>query len=132
MKTYILILLVLSCSSSILHNRYIEKEYYDNGKLKYEIQKFNNKIDGYTKYWNEDGYILNEVNYSNGLLHGEWKEYHLSGNLKYSITYQYGLKDGYELWYYDNGIKQSEVLYKQDIIIADIIRWDENGNLIYK
>ena len=122
----------LSCSSSLFINKSIEKDYYDNGNIKYEIQKNNDKIDGYAKYWNKEGHILNEVNYSNGLLHGEWKEYHVNGNIKYKITYQYGLKNGYEVWYYDNGIKKSEILYSKNKIVTDIIRWDKNGNLIYK
>ena len=42
----------------------------------------NNKLDGVAKYWTEEGYLINEVEYINGLLHGDWKEYYPS---KYDI-----------------------------------------------
>ena len=132
MKIYFVILLFINCGSGIFIKKNIEKEYYVTGELKYEMQKKNNKIDGYTRFWDIDGNIINEVNYSNGILHGEWKEYHINGMIKSQINYEYGLKNGLELWYYDNGIKKSETLYKDDVIIIDIIRWDKDGNLIYK
>ena len=42
---YILILLVLSCGIGTINNRSIEKDYYNNGQIKYEVQKFNDKIE---------------------------------------------------------------------------------------
>ena len=132
MKKYIIVLFFFSCGVGVFNNKDIEKEYYDNGVLKYKTQKLNNKIDGYSKFWDINGNLINEVNYSNGLLHGKWTEYYPNGEVKYLSTYQYGLKNGPEIWYYDNGIKKSEIIYKEDKIDVDIIRWDKNGNLIYK
>ena len=130
---YIIILLLSGCTSiNFFNKKHIEKEYYDNGVLKYKIQKLNNTIDGYAKYWDIEGNLINVVNYSNGVLHGSWEEYYSNGKIKYTLNYQYGLKDGYERWYYNNGFKKSETLYKDNEIIIDIIRWDNNGNLIYK
>ena len=130
---YIIILLLTGCTSiNFFNKKNIEKEYYDNGALKYKIQKLNNTIDGYAKYWDIEGNLINVVNYSNGVLHGSWEEYYSNGKIKYTLNYQYGLKDGYERWYYNNGFKKSETLYKDNEIIIDIIRWDNNGNLIYK
>ena len=130
---YIIILLLTGCTSiNFFNKKNIEKEYYDNGALKYKIQKLNNTIDGYAKYWDIEGNLINVVNYSNGVLHGSWEEFYSNGKIKYTLNYQYGLKDGYERWYYNNGFKKSETLYKDNEIIIDIIRWDNNGNLIYK
>ena len=130
---YIIILLLSGCTSiNFFNKKHIEKEYYGNGAIKYKIQKLNNTIDGYAKYWDDKGNLINIVNYSNGVLHGPWKEYYSNGKIKYTLYYQYGLKDGYERWYHNNGIKKSEAFYKDNKIIIDIIRWDENGNLIYK
>ena len=129
----IILFLFFSCThfnSSI--NRYIEKDYYTNGKIKYKIQKFNDKIDGYAKYWDEYDNIINIVHYSNGILHGEWKEFYSNGNIKFIVNYEYGLKQGKETWNHYNGNKKSEVIYDYGIIISDIIRWDEKGKLIYR
>tara|TARA_B100000959_G_C14556944_1_gene450054 strand:- start:81 stop:476 length:396 start_codon:yes stop_codon:yes gene_type:complete len=129
---YFLYFLIISCSSNTPNNTYIEKDYYPNGQLKYELQKQDGLIDGYAKYWDKNGCLINEVNYSNGVFHGTWKEYYRNGNLKSSIVYSYGLKDGYEYWYYDNGQKKSETLYFKGDIKNSTIRWNMNGELIYK
>ena len=132
---YFILLFILSCSSNFnsnLEKKTLEEEYYENGQLEYQIQKNNNKIDGYAKYWNLDGQLINEVNYSNGIFHGNWKEYHSNGKIKYLVSYNYGLKEGYEYFYYDNGIKKSETYYESNQIIVETIRWDDTGKLIYK
>ena len=129
-------LLLFSCSSINFFNnsskRHIEKDYYINGNIKYKIQKINEEIDGYAKYWTEDGILINEVYYINGILNGKWKEYYLNGNLKYSVNYLYGIKDGYELWFYENGIKKSELFYDNGEIVGTKIRWSKAGELIKK
>ena len=132
MLKFLIFLFCFSCSLYINDNRYIEKDFHDNGKIKYKIQKLNDKIDGYAIYWDNEGNLISEAHYSNDLLHGVWKEYFQNGNLKYMVTYEYGLKNGYEYWFYENGTKKSETLYLEDIVVVDIIRWDKEGNIIYK
>ena len=129
---YILLILLVCCSTYSPNGKYLEKDYYQNGQIKYSLEKNNGEIDGYAKYWDENGVLINEVEYSNGTLHGIWKEYYTNGTLKYSTDYNYGLRDGYEYWYYENGQKQSETLYDKGDVKINTIRWNENGELIYK
>ena len=109
----------------------IYKEYYKNGYQKYEIKRMNGKLDGCSRYWNKEGKLINQVCYSNDILHGEWKEFHSNEELKYFIIYNYGLKEGYEYWYHENGKKKSETLYESGEVILKTIRWNKNGGLIY-
>ena len=126
------ILLTFSCT---LFNPKIENldiAYHENGNIKYKIQKTNNIHNGKAMYWDEIGNLINEVEYLNGVFHGDWKEYFSNGKLKYIISYENGLKNGYECWYYENGQKKSETLYKKGTILNKTIRWNANGELIFK
>ena len=92
----------------------------------------NGKIDGEAKYWSNDGYLINMVNYVNDQFHGEWIDYYKNGKTQHIINYAYGKKDGKEIWYYESGNVKSQVLYDNDKIISDIVRWDNNGKVIYE
>ena len=115
----------------IQKNKDINIYYYNNGKMKFEIKRFNNKLDGCSKYWSEYGNLINEVCYENDILHGFWKEYFSSGETKYIVSYTYGLKDSYEYWYYENGDIKSKTLFKDGKQENKTLRWNEKGRLIY-
>ena len=70
--------MLFSCAS----HRSLEKSYYDDGKIRYEIEKENDKLHGLTKYWDEEGDLINEVEYLNDKLHGDWIEYYKTGKIK--------------------------------------------------
>ena len=106
-------------------------EYYPNGNIKFKIERYNDKLDGCSKYWSEFGYLINEVCYENDVLHGEWKEYYPNEKIKYIVSYNYGLKDSFEIWYYDNGNIKSKSLFKNGKKEGKTIRWDEHGRLVY-
>jgi hypothetical protein len=64
----------------------VRKEYYPNGKLKFERNYINGKQEGITKVYFESGKLEAERNYKNGKLEGLEKEYYESGELKRSLT----------------------------------------------
>ena len=139
---YIILFLLPSCTTNqekikkSIFNQIKDKvdtniEYYSNGNIKFEIQRFNNKLDGCSKYWSKSGYLINQVCYENDILHGEWKEYHSNGKTKYVVSYSHGLKDSFEIWYHENGIMKSKTLFKNGKKDSKTIRWDRNGNLVY-
>jgi len=90
----------------------------------------NNKIDGITKYWSEDGHLINEVEYLNGLLHGKWKEYYPSEKIKSITMYKFNKKDGLQTTYHINGMKKSETLFVDGIQYSETLRWTDSGILI--
>ena len=65
--------------------------YYINGKKEHEATYKNNKIDGESKYWNENGNLILEENYSNGKLNGIIKSFYPNGNLKHEKIYSNGI-----------------------------------------
>ena len=128
MGLIIVFILFLSCSNQNLIDT--DKSYYDNNKIRYEVQKQNGKEHGIAKYWDINGNLINKVQYFYGQVHGEWIRYYISGQIKSIDNYKFDKKTGYSITYYQNGIKKSEVLYKDDIPISNIIRWDKDGKLI--
>ena len=134
---YLIILLILSaCVHREEHvvksgNTTIEREYFENGNIKYESSYKFGKLNGISRSWTRDGKIISSIEYKNDLLYGKWETYYPSnGMVKNSINYLNGKKNGKEIWYHQNGQKQSEVYYDNDIISSDIQRWDENGKQI--
>jgi len=124
----VILLVLFSCTNYL--NRTIDKEYYSNGKLKYKVEKLNNKLDGITLFWDSRGNLINKVEYSNGKIHGKWIEYFKSGNIKSVTNYKYDKKDGIETYYYNNGKKKIEKIYNNGIELKDIKRWKNNGEKI--
>ena len=122
----ILLILLLSCSAG---NKF-EKSYYDNGNLRYKASKKNNYFNGDAEYWDEEGNLINEVEYLNGMIHGQWVDYYLSGSIKSIANYNFDKKDGLETYYYENGNKKSETFYENNIPVKNTIRWNIKGEIL--
>ncbi len=130
--------------------------YYLNGALKEEVTFLNNKRNGITREFDEDGTLITLLNYRNGLLiererinrrdmqgrkQGTWKTYFENGRLQNEMSFEDDLLTGVYKEYEDNGnlklfIKYSKglIVEEKDTVGLDIeIRneYDENGNLIY-
>lgn len=46
----------------------VEREYYENGKMKYENYTKNNRLDGVCRDWDKDGNLISEQIWSKGKL----------------------------------------------------------------
>lgn len=46
----------------------VEREFYENGNMKYEFHTKNNMLDGVTKRWDEDGNLISEKIWEKGKL----------------------------------------------------------------
>ena len=90
----------------------------------------NNKLNGVAKYWSEEGNLINEVEYLNGLLHGEWKEYFPSSEIKSISRYKFDKKDGLQVTYHINGNKKTETYFTDGTQISETLRWTIDGLLI--
>jgi len=78
---------------------------FENGKLSYEGDVFENKFDGLFKYFYKSGKVKSEGLYKKNKMEGDWKGYYESGNLK------------------------KIVVFNDDIVISQRC-WDEDGNEI--
>ena len=112
-------------------HRDIERSYFPNGNLEYEAEFINEKLDGTSRVWTEDGTLLSISKYSNGQPNGVWKIFHPNGSLMHAVQYEYGKKHGYETWYFENGQLKSEQKFKYGEVETEIIRWHSDGTILY-
>ena len=109
----------------------IERSYFPNGNLEYEAEFVNEKLDGTSRVWSEDGILISISQYSNGKPHGSWKTFHRNNNLNYETTYFHNQKHGYEKWYYENGQLKSEQKFNYGKAATEVIRWNSDGSILY-
>jgi len=117
--------------NSLIDKQKTVKSYFDNGKIEYQYEFYNDLMHGLAIYYYENGNIKSEAKYENGKLHNKYKEYFSNGNIKFTIEYNNGYKHGFERWYYLNGQIKSEKQYNNNELIGVIVRWDSKGNIIY-
>ena len=110
---------------------YTEVSYYPNGQQEYVTEYLNGKLDGMSRHWSEDGFIISESEYSHGKLHGNWKKYYDNQTIMYEAHYFHGQKHGMEKWYYKNGQVKSEESFYYGVSEIPIIRSHPNGSIIY-
>ena len=109
----------------------VERSYFPNGNIEYEAEFINEKLDGTSRVWLEDGTLLSVSEYSNGQPHGHWKTFHPNDTLKHETTYFHNQKHGYEKWYYENGQLKSEQKFNYGEAETEIIRWNSDGTILY-
>jgi len=89
----------------------IEKIYYIEGTLAYEVNYIKGKRDGKLVWFDKQGYKIAQMNYKNGKLEGEEVAYFTNGKIKHIVKYVNDMKEGLQKEYYDNGQLALEVPY---------------------
>ena len=88
----------------------IERSYYPDGKLEYEAEFFNGKLDGTSRVWDENGFLRSISQYSNGKPHGSWQQFHINGKKSYTVEYDYGNKnEQYNNDYFTLGSSEGDI-----------------------
>lgn len=113
-KQFILLSVILAftaCTSNI-------HEYWDNGKMKSQIEYSDDSKENYIyREYYPTGDIKLQAHYINKKLDGELTTYYKNGNKQSCIKYRYGNKNGTEIIYYKNGSVKSEAKYKKSILV---------------
>lgn len=123
LKIFIIFFVVLfSCTR-------IEKEYYDDGKLKSEVETKNGKKNGRSIFYYSNGRKQMECQYSNDLLDGKLTRWTYKGKVELESNYTNGLRMGETRLYTSEGILQIIQNYKNDTLDGQISEFYPNGNL---
>lgn len=125
------------------------REYFENGKVKAEINYKDGKFDGLSKVcfpdgrakvmiyfkngrrdgscrtYNSEGKLLTDFNFKNGHQHGMQKSYDDLGKVLESVEYKDGKKDGIERKYYNDGRPKSAIGYKNGVLDGMSVTYDE-------
>jgi antitoxin component YwqK of YwqJK toxin-antitoxin module len=106
----------------------IVKEYFDNGRIKSEIEAKGNLRHGITKNYSKNGKLLSEVHYINNKKEGPSVNYYPSGKVHTKLMYKNGVKDGESTWYYESGEVFRINPFKNGKLDGIQIFYFENGN----
>ena len=116
----------------------VDKDYYENGKLKRITPHKNGKQHGVNIRYFEDGKtVWGETPYENGERHGIKKVYYTNGQLEREESYEHGQPNGIWRKFYTNGCSEYEKTYKgRSYLHGPYKEYYDNGKLktdaIYK
>ncbi len=87
-------------------------DYYPDGKIQmsgmFDVDSPTKK-QGYFKYYNEDGFMTSEGNFTNSKEEGIWKQYKEKGRLWVEEDFHQGENNGYlKVYYADGSLKRKE------------------------
>ena len=105
---------------------YIEEN--ENGKA--VVNFINGKKEGITRFFNNNGDLLTEIEYKNDQICGKVKQYYDNGALLSVIEYIDNIPNGKIITYYESGIKQFEACYKNGVFHGIAISYDSFGDKI--
>lgn len=91
--------------------------YHENGQIKQEFETLDNKLDGFCKYYHENGKLRVEVNYKKGKqLDQIINSFDENGNLIRTVEFKKGFLTGPFIEYFSTGEIKLEGVYKKDKI----------------
>ncbi len=105
------------------------KGYDESGRLEYECNYKDNKLEGVIRVYYESGKLMNEWNYKNNKLNGLTKWYSENGTLVRQFSYKDGIREGMTKKFYENGGIWSIKTYKNGKLI-NRKEYDTEGNLM--
>lgn len=112
----------------------IYREFYGNGHLSTEEFYNGGRLDGFGKYWSEDGLKCNVSLYIDGEECGCKKmEYFESGMLQREIDVNGDMPEGLEVCFHENGKLQSRQVFEGGMARdGEVLSFGEDGEVEYK
>lgn len=107
----------------------VEKAFYKNGNVQYVNFKKANLLHGSCSYYSEDGFLLGQSFYINGLRQGKATKRYASKALASVQRFKDGYFEGVQLFYYENGMKKSILDYKNGLLHGDVFLYHPNGQI---
>ncbi|MFZ0452178.1 MAG: TonB family protein [Ignavibacteriaceae bacterium] len=127
MLKYITVIFILFSFNITFAQEGLVKSYYDNGKLKSEINFSNNVREGDAKFYYENGNIEEERNYNNGKVEGLVKRYNKDGKLEEVFNIENGRRQGPASLFDSAGVYLSDVNFENGVKVTDIPEEDEEA-----
>jgi len=100
----------------------VDKAFYPDGKLRFEIGYVAGRKDGVEKYFYSDGKLKSEIGYRNGRKDGMEKIFYSDGKLKSETGYRDDRKDGMEKIFNPDGRVKSEIIYRSGRVMQVVFR----------
>lgn len=108
-------------------SRYIQKDYFQNGKVSIEIAFINGVPNGKNKEYYSDGILKKEQVFKDGILNGEFKYYYPSGKIWIEWEMKNGLCWNVIANYKENGQKRNPGTLKDGN--GTVILYNDDGSI---
>ena len=111
----------------------VKVEYWDNGNVLSQVHYKDGVREGSCRYYHKNGVMMSEGFYFKGKMSGDWGNYYNNGQIESHGTYKYtesgvySQKDGVWKHYYDNGQLQRKSIIKGGA--EELEFYDKQGNL---
>ncbi len=126
MSSYLTIICMLLSLNTAFAQEGLIKSFYDNGKLKSEINYSNNVREGEAKFYYENGNIKEERNYVNGKVDGLVKKYNKEGKLEEVFNIEDGKREGPKSLYDSAGVYLSDINFENGVKVKDTSEDEES------
>ncbi|MBA3957526.1 MAG: motility associated factor glycosyltransferase family protein [Parachlamydiaceae bacterium] len=103
--------------------------HYPNGQVKLAQSLENHLLHGPTTFYSEEGRILAQSWYVQGLQQGKAKYYFSTGEIHSIRQYREGLKEGAQHYYYRTGQLKTKMSYAQGNLEGEVLLYYPNGTL---
>ena len=123
------ILFILSLFILGACNDGVQKDYWENGKLKSELRYENDKLNGESVWYTEQGQVMTRAFYKNDTLEGRYQRFHQNGVLEMECWYKHGLRDSICRSYSVKGNLASEDHYACGKLNGESKKWYDNGQV---
>ena len=100
-----------------------------NGR-KRQLDHFSaDKLEGDHRAWSEEGALIEEGQYRNGLRQGNWTFHDPKTHLETDSVYDAGKRIGRSITYFPNGQIQELASYKDDVLSGEYTSYFQNGQI---
>ncbi|WP_349764403.1 zincin-like metallopeptidase domain-containing protein [Fusobacterium sp. SYSU M8D902] len=90
----------------------------------------NNELTGLRKEYYENGRIKSELNFTNSKAEGQYKEYYENGIIKKEGQYLDGKREGNWIWNYESGEKLREIEYLNGNVPFNCLMYNKNEEVV--
>lgn len=97
----------------------------EDGSYEYEDQPFT----GVAREYSNDGKLLSEISYENGLQHGIARYWYPTGELRGEETFKRNGRTGVSRWWYRDGKLERETTFEHSIRVLEK-EWNERGEIV--
>jgi antitoxin component YwqK of YwqJK toxin-antitoxin module len=108
----------------------LSRVFYDNGQIKEEVTYVNDEISGLVKNYFDNGKLSKLYTLENNLLSKTFTEYNVNGNKKQESNYLNGKLEGPFTSFFENGKIQSTGSYNNGLMNGPWKYYFSNGNLL--
>ncbi len=99
------------------------------GKIE-KIENYkNDKLEGTSRLYNEEGMLVEEALFSEGKKHGPYTKWYPNGKKEEESSFVNDKRDGKAVWYFKDGTKAAEYSYSDDAIDGDAATYFNNGKV---